>query len=114
MRYTKQIEIINVFNENVTIKPINYSLALEIIELMEAAHEATDKVGKLFIKLYNEGVEDIPEHKEIKKLIEESNRLHEAEKEKRNKYNYYYCGLDNLDPQDKESLLKKYPRRITN
>lgn len=110
-KMTKEINIINVYNEKVTIEPIPYTVALNVIELSEESALLMDKIGKLFVKLYDEGVTNIKEDIRIKKMMEVNDQLDKEEKELREKYNYWYCGLDNLDIEDKENLIKKYPRR---
>ena len=109
-KYTKKIEIINVFNEKVIIEPVEYSIAIKVIELMEEQSILLDSIGKLFVKLFDNN-EDIQENKELKELQNKCNKLDEEEKALRKKYNYWYCGLNNLDLKDKEYLLSKYPRR---
>ena len=110
-KMTKEINIINVYNEKVTIEPIPYTVALNVIELSEESALLMDKIGKLFVKLYDEGVTNIKEDIRIKKMMEVNDQLDKEEKELREKYNYWYCGLDNLDIEDKENLIIKYPRR---
>lgn len=110
MKNTKQIEITNVYNEKVTIEPIDYNVAIKVFELMEEQSILTDTIGKLFVKLFD-NMEDIQENKELKKLKNDCDKLDNEEKEIRRKYNYWYCGLDNLDVEDKQRLLNKYSRR---
>ncbi|CEN25448.1 Uncharacterised protein [[Clostridium] sordellii] len=109
MKLTKKIEIINIFNEKVIINPIEYDIALKIIELTKEQRLLTDKIGKLFVRLYDEG-KNIKENNEFKELNQLIDKLDKEERKLRKKYNYWYCGLDNLDISDKENLENKYPR----
>lgn len=110
-KMTKEINIINVYNEKVIIVPVPYEIALKVIELSEESALLMDKIGKLFVKLYDEGITNIKEDIRIIKMMTENDQLDNKEKSLREKFNYWYCGLDNLDIEDKENLIKKYPRR---
>ncbi|HFL3653741.1 TPA: hypothetical protein ACG3P3_001465 [Clostridioides difficile] len=114
MKLTKEIEIINIYNEKVTIKPIDYDIALRTIILMEEQSLLTKKISKLFVKLYNEGITNIKENIEMKKILKLKDDMNIEEKELREKNDYWYCGIDNLDDNDTKGLIDKYKRRDGN
>lgn len=111
MKLTNKIQITNIYNEETIINPIDYNVALKVIELMEEQSLIGDKIGKLFLKLYNEGVEDIRNNKDIMELFGLKDNMDKQERGLRKKYDYWYCGLDNLDKLDKQKIENKYPRR---
>lgn len=112
MKMTKEIDIINVYNENVTINPIEYNIALKLFEEGEENSLLMDKIIKLLCKLYNEGVKDVKEDPKVKELLLIHDNKDKELKSIREKLNYWYCGIDNLDKQDIKQLEKKYPRRF--
>lgn len=116
MKYTNKIEITNVYNEKVIIKPVPYNYAIEVIETMEDHSLTLNEIGKLFVKLYDKGMDglQIKQNDDMKKLMALSDELDKKENDLRNKHDYWYCGLDNLDTEDKLKIENKYPRRKNN
>lgn len=110
MRMTKRIEIINVLNEKVVIKPIDYKVALTVIKLKEESKLLVDKVTDMLRNQCNK-TRNIKEIKEINSLILERKKLEKKEEQLRKQHNYWYSGLDNLDKDDIEMIKNKYPRR---
>lgn len=110
MRMTKRIEIINVQDKKVVIEPIDYKVALTVIELMEESSLLVKKVTDVLRKHCNE-TKNIKEIKEINSLILKRKKLEKKEEQLREQHNYWYVGLDNLDEDDIEMIKNKYPRR---
>jgi hypothetical protein len=100
MKMTKQIEIINVHNEKVTIEPISYDIALMLAKVRISQHFLLDMIMDL-LRVYAETPED-----ELKETIDKlKNNYDSIEKliaDIRTKNNYWYCGVDNLEEVDQE------------
>lgn len=110
-KMTKEIKIINVYNEEITVDPIDYNTALNIIELTEENSILMDKISKKIVELYNAGETDIKEKEPIKSMLKEHDKIDRLIEFMRKKHDYYYCGLDNLDIEDKKRIEQIYPRR---
>lgn len=105
-KMTKEIKIINVLNEEITVKSISYELALKLAKIRYEQHfllkEIMDKLFKATQinneELKNEAFKLHDKYKDIEIYIDEL----------RTKNNYWYCGIDNLDKEDckKYDLLK--------
>lgn len=100
MKMTKQIEIINVLNEKVIIEPINYDIALMLAKVRISQHFLLEMVMDL-LRVFAETPD-----KELKETIDKlKNNYDDIEKliaDIRNKNNYWYCGVDNLEEADQE------------
>ncbi|NFT08424.1 hypothetical protein FDF26_15400 [Clostridium botulinum] len=97
-KMTKEIKIINVLNEEITVKSISYELALKLAKIRYEQHfllkEIMDKLFKATQinneELKNEAFKLHDKYKDIEIYIDEL----------RTKNNYWYCGIDNLDKED--------------
>lgn len=107
MELTKSIEVVNIFNERVEIKPIEYSVALKAITLRKELNMLTNKAFEILRSKYDGNINSFYEE-ELKKLLELSDEMEKEENELREKHNYYYMGIDNLREEDKRSIIEKY------
>lgn len=111
MKMTKEIKVINVYKEEVTIKPIEYNTALKLITEHEENALLIDYISKLVCKLYEAGAKNIKENKEVSELLAKYDAKKEELEEIRKELNYWYYGVDNLDIEDIKVIEKKYDRR---
>lgn len=109
-KMTHEIIITNIFNEVITVKTVNYNMALNLIRLTEDNALLMDDIGKKFASLYSDGL-DINSDKELKTMLDLHTQRHEEINSIRELNNYWYCGIDNLDSEDIEQIKKTYPRR---
>ena len=100
MKMTKQIEIINVLNKKVTVEPIEYNIALMLAKVRISQHFLLDMIMDL-LRAYAETPDN-----ELKENIDTlKNNYDSIEKiisDIREKNNYWYSGVDNLEDADKE------------
>ena len=100
MKMTKQIEIINVLNEKVTVEPINYNIALTLAKVRISQHFLLDMIMDL-LRAYAENTD-----KELKTTIDKLKNNYDAIEKIisgiREKNNYWYAGVDNLEDADRE------------
>lgn len=109
MKKTKQIIIKNVFNENIIIKSIDYSVAIKLLDLEIEENTLHEKYKKRFLEIYNDNI--FCNDKILDNLKEQIEEIEHQENKLREQYDYYYCGLDNLDDADKnkyKELREKY------
>lgn len=109
MKKTKQIIIKNVFNENIIIKSIDYSVAIKLLDLEIEENTLHEKYKKRFLEIYNDNI--FCNDKILDNLKEQIEEIEHQENKLREQHDYYYCGLDNLDDVDKnkyKELREKY------
>ena len=109
MKKTKQIIIKNVFNENIIIKSIDYSVAIKLLDLEIEENILHEKYKKRFLEIYNDNI--FCNDKILDNLREQIEEIEHQENKLREQHDYYYCGLDNLDDVDKnkyKELREKY------
>lgn len=100
MKMTKQIEIINVLNEKVIVEPIAYNIALMLAKVRISQHFLLDMIMDL-LRVYAETPNN--ELKEnIDKLKNNYDSIEKIISDIREKNNYWYSGVDNLEEADKE------------
>lgn len=102
MKMTKFITIENVLGETVEVKPIKYQVARALARARVDQHFLLQEVIQKLLQGEKENNDSI--RKEAKQL-----KLQYDEKEShisflRNKYNYWYCGVLNLDAEDQEQF----------
>lgn len=111
MKMTKEISFTNGYGVDVTIEPIQYDVALKLINLTEEVAIRIDKAYNRIVKLVAEGHRNPKEDAEFRQYREEQEKLEAEENQLREKYDYWYIGLENLDDTDIEAIKQKYPRR---
>lgn len=101
MKMTKEIKIINAFDEEVIISPIPYDAKIKILELTTDMNILMDQI-----------VEEIRKNNENMELIDTYRQKYNALSDHRDslneKYNYWHCGLENIDNKDKERFKHLY------
>ena len=99
---TKEIKIINVFDEEVIVKPIPYKAKIKMLEL------TTDMDN-----LMNQITEEIKGNEDME-LIDTYRQKYNALSDRRDslnkKYDYWHCGLENIDSKDRERFKHLYAR----
>ena len=109
MKRTKQIIIKNELNKNIIIESIDYNIALMLLDLEIEKRKLKEQYHKRFLEVYNNNI--FLNDKILDNLKEDIEEIDYKEDKLREQYNYYYCGLDNLDDVDKkkyEELRKKH------
>ena len=109
MKRTKQIIIKNELNKNIIIESIDYNIALMLLDLEIEKRKLKEQYQKRFLEVYNNNI--FLNDKILDNLKEDIEEIDYKEDKLREQYNYYYCGLDNLDDVDKkkyEELRKKH------
>ena len=102
MKMSKFITIENVLGETVDIKPIEYRVARASARARVDQHFLLEEIGQKFLKGYNENNEELKqEAKELKVKYDEKEA---SISYLRNKYNYWYCGVLNLDEEEQEQF----------
>ena len=102
MKMTKEIKITNVFDEEVVISSIPYDIKIKILELTADMDELMDQiVGEI---RGNENMEVIDTYRQkYNALGDYKNSLNE-------RYDYWHCGLENIDSKDRERFKHLYAR----
>lgn len=100
MKMTKQIEIINVLNEAVTVEPISYDIALMLAKIRISQHFLLDMIMDLLRAYAKTPDNELKEN--IDKLKNNYDSIEKIISDIRTKNNYWYCGVDNLEDVDKE------------
>ena len=102
MKMTKFITIENVLGETVNVKPIEYRVARALARARVDQHFLLQEVIQKLLKGEKENNEELKqEAKELKVKYDEKEA---SISYLRNKYNYWYCGVLNLDEEEQEQF----------
>lgn len=100
MKMTKQIEIINVHNEKIIIEPISYDIALMLAKVRISQHFLLEMIMDLLRAFAETPNEELKET--IDKLKNNYDSIETLIADIRNKNNYWYYGVENLEEEDQE------------
>ena len=100
MKMTKEIKIINVFDEEVIINPIPYDVKIKILELTADMDS--------FMNQITEEIRGSEDMELIDTYRQKYNALGDRRDSLNEKYDYWHCGLENIDSKDKERFKYLY------
>lgn len=100
MKMTKEIKLINVFDEEVTINPIPYEVKIKILELTADMDNLMNQITEEIRG--NEDMELIDTYRQ------KYNTLSDYRDSLNKKYDYWHCGLENIDSEDRERFKHLY------
>lgn len=106
-KMTKRIFDKSILNREVAIDPIPYDIALKVKRLETESALILDVVSKIEAESSRK---DLENNMMIKNLLTKDEELYKEEIELRQRYNYWYYGLDNLEDEDRkeiEAMLEK-------
>ena len=99
---TREIKVINIFDEEVIINPIPYKAKIKILELTADMDDLMDQIVEEVRG--NEDIEVIDTYRQ------KYNALDDHRDSLNKEYDYWHCGLENIDSKDRERFKHLYIR----